>query len=1195
MAEPRKMIMDKMRPVPTTGKSKTPSASKPTGRVYPTTPTIPTDFNLFPSPDSTSPPDTVIIDPKPKRRGIIESLINIPISAGSYTARGLGDFAEGVTGLGLDIGEKIVYETGLNKKIEPLLSALAGMPVNAPSVAYQYKPDPNSPNIVTVGSLEEVPEKHRKFMEQEQVNPSEIFFTSDGNFGGASRQRFQYEIEHGEDAPVFSEVSLPVMGGPGSRYQEAQESFMSSLGRDLVSFGTLLDPDPQRMADMTDFERDVIRPASMIPAFGLARNIFGGKAGSKIKALTYGPPRQPQIAGDVVVETDTVAASAIQKLRNLLSTEGLKGKVSSSAEEVTEQRGERFSKFAQDLTKADDVGFEQTMVATGKLKGEYTRGTLEDFQDFIKTFTPDEISALQARVWEVTKEGFGRTAIQKIVPGPKLYDSKDSIDYLNNMKAFSKIFNTKELPTPSEIKRLERMFGSEVAESLLDMQKRSDKVKNRFFDTWNAGKALLASLDVSAAGRQGWKLAFSPYWKQYMGSIGPMFKMLDPEFGAVTFDDITKSIKTNKHYNEVVKEAGDIFDIMELSTTRGRKISQTEDVYISDWVQRIPGIRLSEQAYTGFLNKLRWDSVYKQLDEWVKQGYEYTSKDVRDLTELINYSTGRGSVPKSWVKGDAGRVLNAAFFSPRYLYSIPQFYVEGLTAGRVRLGSGAGVAGAKGLQSEGFSVRTAELSKIHAKILVGHITKNMAILGGIYGGAKAKEKITGEPSKVQIGFDPRASNFGKIEFGPMKYDFWGGDMQIMKLFARTIPGVIPGVDNKRKTVDGLLKDTDVMEEITRFLRSKLAPTTGYTVDIFAKEDFLGNEVVSPLQLETAEEVQETFLRRLTVLFVQDLVDAISIENTTMTKAEMIGGASLGLLGVGVGLYETSKDKKNDLAIEIYGSMYDDLDSFQQDNIDINPDYLEWQTKANAGKRTPNADKFWEVGMNRYNAIKEEEEAVLLNVLQSNPTNIQRTNAIKSFLSKKASIFNAVIPQNIQDARVVQQMERGRRSDIIDMFRSMYFDAPLYEDPRTGIKDYTSHQQFRTEILTSAVNAGIPSLEITRYSPASGNPVIAQAVDNYRRNNDYLRVNFFDVSNQFLKQLGYYDKYRVYQASQYRSSMKKADPQLGKIEKRLRELKQRLRKLDPNIEIALWQNGDLQISAFTNPAALAAINQEVVSQ
>ena len=154
MAEPRKMIMDKMRPVPTTGKSKTPSASKPTGRVYPTTPTIPTDFNLFPSPDSTSPPDTVIIDPKPKRRGIIESLINIPISAGSYTARGLGDFAEGVTGLGLDIGEKIVYETGLNKKIEPLLSALAGMPVNAPSVAYQYKPDPNSPNILTVGSLE---------------------------------------------------------------------------------------------------------------------------------------------------------------------------------------------------------------------------------------------------------------------------------------------------------------------------------------------------------------------------------------------------------------------------------------------------------------------------------------------------------------------------------------------------------------------------------------------------------------------------------------------------------------------------------------------------------------------------------------------------------------------------------------------------------------------------------------------------------------------------------------------------------------------------------------------------------------------------------------------------------------------------------------------------------------------------------
>ena len=813
-------------------------------------------------------------------------------------------------------------------------------------------------------------------------------------------------------------------------------------------------------------------------------------------------------------------------------------------------------------------------------------------------------------------------------------DSVDAGEYGLNVEAMARMFDPKQSLDEVQLSRVENMFGSEIAKLVSEIPRTTaEKIQHGIFDTWNAGKALVASIDISGIGNQGWKMAFSPYWKEYLKSAKSAFEMLDPDYGILKFDEISQNIKDHKFHSIVKDAAGDVMDVMELSSSKGRTVSQTEDRFISEYVSQIPGIQLSEQSYTGFLNKLRWDVIYKQLDDWTKQGYKYTKEEIKEMAEFTMISTGRGVGLDKWLSSKSNKVLNAGFFSPRYVVATGQFYVRSV---------GATLNLAKETPSAVFgSGKYNEISKIYAKTAAGHFIKNAGILSTFATGMKHwpdKVKITNDDGTVEtvdvkkdvtIGTNPLKTDYGMISIGPLKYNFWGGDAQMARTFFRMLPSFayknpltkgirseipdIPLVFDKEKTSftagegnilgqrttsAGLTIDANQFQTLWEFTRNKFAPTTGYVRDLINQQDFLGNEFLPFWEIDSWNEFQDDFLQRFTAILAQDLIDQGEIQND-MFQNPLVFGPSI--LGFNTQLYETSKDVLNDLSADKYGVLYDDL--FEEDDgynkqiqLKSTKQYIEWEQKKNERKAQPDTEEAWISGMIRYNEVVEKAEAELLLILEqgtAGPDGSEfrknRKTAIQAFNSTKGEGFRNNIPQHVEDEKAAQALERGTKADIFMMYRSQYWDAELPIDLQTGIPDYQERKRIQEEILTKAEIALGPEYRdfIIQNNPASSNPIIREAVQEYREDTQYLTTNYFDKADELLLSIEdgrYYNLYQQWKVDSNKDLLDAVDDNFKLVRKSLAEFKKALRATDPQIEIAMWRLGDITTEEINNLTA-----------
>ena len=1084
-----------------------------------------------------------------------DALFNTQYAIGKEAALGL----PGAAGLG-DVG-KTVFEYHDYLDAVPENGELVHIHTQASGDTEDREGKRRGWGIIRVDSLEDIPAEIRK---------NDATDKSKGMSGEIEekfiRARDQVKLETGDD-------------------------FYSQLGRFVGSGFGMADPD-LTWENMNDFERTLY---SYIPGGAFA--VGSVKGGGKLLGAILKTPGADSALKSLTGNVYQPRSAVVDKLSRIFDESGMAGKVAARSAEATIEKSENVKKATTQLlidTKGTVPTSEQVFRSTSKLKGELTETQyIDDFKQAMEEFDEDEVKELYQLVWDATKEYKTKgVSVPKIIKGAPT-ERKDYFDLLNNHKAIAKIFDKGEIPTPGEMKRIENIFGTEFAKKVLGAQSMSSKAKDGFFDMWNAQKALIASIDLSAPGRQGWKLMTGPFWRQYWGAMGitpatimgknksmlNMMGLLDPELGAVRFEAITQTIKDNKHYDEVVDAVGGVFDVMELSDDVGRTISKTEDTYVStSIVSSIPGVKISERAYTGFLNKLRWDSVYKQLDDWTNQGYKYTKQDVKDLAEFINWSTGRGTIKAS---PGTNRVLNAAFFSPRFAASIPQFYYGGVKGT------------AKSLRDMAAGKQANEISKLQAKIFVSHVAKGMGIMGAVSEAAKRSGN-----KDVEVTIDPRKSDFGKVRIGPARYDFWGGDAQMVKFITRVMLETAgqPG----RKSRSGMEVESSVVQEFERFIRSKMSPTTGYFYDQTIKgEDFIGNEVTAPWNLETAEEVEEEVIRNLTTLFIQDVIEQTELTNEAYQDAALLVP---GLLGIGVGIYETEADIRNELSIRNFGVLYEDLvsedmnpeetniGSQRQLDIKTSKEIYKFRNKRNAEKATMDESEQFSVGMELYgNAIEVAElqlkqEIQIINNMSPEFRARALDTAIRAFTSEKSDAYQTLFPEELQRVRDAQLLRRGTKEDLIELYRSQYWDTPIPRDPKTGIRDYEEQAKRKEKILDYAyIGWGIPKEAITTKRPVSADPEINQIVEAWRGDNDTIRTKFYDPVNEFLKSTGYYEKYLEYRNSPIQA-IYKFDPTFTDILKAVQQLKEVLRTTNPEIEIAMYKLGQIQVTAVKNPIA-----------
>lgn len=1064
-------------------------------------------------------------------------------------------------------------------------------------------------------------------------NVAKLFPEPTGDDWAYTTHQYGPDPEDIEVIPRWSEVDIDITDSANPSAFNAEQ-----LGRFIATgLGTF---DKESYKNMSAWEREWLYPAQ-IAALGTPalRGTLGLiKPAQETKAIKgLGLFSDKKIPSPLTSDGDHYPV--ISKIFKELSlANGLRKRLNETITAGSKILKESFVTPGARIPFVGGQGKAKIGIPTIKEVAKIPIGWNESIQNFAKrayAFTADDILELQEIVWRKTRdaakgtnsitrriipEGFTTPVASRaldeagdVIMGKVdnfIEESKDAAEYAANMEAMAKMFDPAFKPNQSQLGRIEQMFGTEIAETIFNIPKRFDEkyITDPILDALGALKATVASVDFSGIANQGWKVAFSPHSVEYFKAIGPGLRMADPEIGIMKFDEMARGIKEHKYYTTVVEAAGDVFDVLELSSTRGRTSTQMEDRFISDWAYKIPGVKLSEQSYTGFLNKLRWDIMYKQLETWAKRGHRTTKEEIHDFAEYVLITTGRGTnkAIEKFFTASGMRVLGNVFFSPRHMVSIPQFYYRGLKS-YVDL--------AKDTPSAIFgSGKINEISRLHATTLTMHLTKGAGMLYGLKEAIKywpEKVKIHNEATglveevdvrrDVKIGANPTATDFGNLSIGPFKYNLFGGDSSFFRTIFRAGLG-------KTTTASGLEIDTNAVEETKKYLRNKLAPGLGEIINTITKEDFLGNVTKPIWKLDTWEEVEEGIIDRFASILIQEVGEQGALMDDWFKNPVLL---SPSLFGIMTSVYDTPETVKNSLSVDRFGLLYEDLidepdGPNKQLSIDMSQEYMDWQQKKNEKKALPNPEEVWATNLTLYKDTVLEAENELMNFLNAprqgelgQQYNKALTTAIQRYTSTKGSAFRNLIPHYVEDVKAAQRSERGTKEDIFNMYRNQYWDAELPINYTTGVPDHEARKRIQEAVLTEAEIALGPELAIfiTQKNPVSQNPdikireAINAAVDQYRNDTDYLTTNFYDVSDMYVagKYNGkYIELYNTYKQDSNQFITDILEPDFKNLLTGLKEFRTLLRQVDPKIEAAMWRLGNIQTDAVSNPDAKAEV-------
>ena len=272
-------------------------------------------------------------------------------------------------------------------------------------------------------------------------------------------------------------------------------------------------------------------------------------------------------------------------------------------------------------------------------------------------------------------------------------------------------------------------------------------------------------------------------------------------------------------------------------------ITGAEEIRVSSWVDKVPGVERFNRSARVFLNEIRGNTV-DALAETIARNSDPTLAEGKKIGSFTNTLTGTSNLGAA---EKAVGLLNETFFSARYL------------ASRFRFISFESLVGGSG------ATRKAVAGE-YAKIFVG--------MAAVYGVAAL--------SGAQIGWNVRSSNFGKIKVGNTWIDIMGGLSQIATYAGRMVTGEKKGMDSEKVTaISGKKRPyggASRFDVTVSFLRSKLAPIPGIAADYLAdQKDMVGQPI------DTASYAAQ----KVSPLTYWDIAKAMMHEGTPRSEAMSI--------------------------------------------------------------------------------------------------------------------------------------------------------------------------------------------------------------------------------------------------------------------------------------------------------------------
>jgi len=493
------------------------------------------------------------------------------------------------------------------------------------------------------------------------------------------------------------------------------------------------------------------------------------------------------------------------------------------------ERAERFDK-ARGAGK-DLKGKAAYHAELAQLKGALTKKHFESIEGM---FSPDEVEHL----------------FDAIKNSPRLTYSET----LNARNGMQKILEG-TVPADHEIKLLAQVFSKEIIDTLMKHRPLQDRLAQHVVDAMNIPRAFMASMDLSAPGRQGIGLVTS---KAYWTSLDDMLKGFSSE---ARYNAIHEEIMSRPSYRSMRKSG--------LFVGKDRHfLNDREEQFMSNLAEKVPGagrvIRASERAYSAFLEKLRADHFDFLIKSAKDAGVEITPKLQQDLAKYINTFTGRGDMPRALEKLAPG--LNAIFFSPR------------LIASRIQM-----------LNPLFYTKLDPFVRKQAMKSLIGFAGTQTTLLS-----------LAALVPGVAISMNMTSPDFGKARIGNTRIDTMGGFQQYLRFAAQMVSGTTTNSRGETKTLGEGYKADTRKDILYRFLENKEAPIVAFATKLLSGKDPAGKPIhFTPNSISDRGMIIDMFVP----MVAQDTLDAIDEWGVKGTVAAVPAG-----LGAGVQTYKPNAPK-----------------------------------------------------------------------------------------------------------------------------------------------------------------------------------------------------------------------------------------------------------------------------------------------
>ena len=466
---------------------------------------------------------------------------------------------------------------------------------------------------------------------------------------------------------------------------------------------------------------------------------------------------------------------------------------------------------------------------------------------------------------------------EKVEPGGKLklnkedtdtlFDSIDSshlstAEKLHGSTALFKILDGRGVPVRSELSVLDDVFGNGFANKIVEMHGGIGGLGVKLSKTSATMKSMQNAVSLAAPLRHGIGLA---YRKEFYPAFRDMFKMYgNKEF----FDASMQAIQEHPNY-QLFKEAGGFI-------SKAASANSAEEEFLDSYIGNVPKftgipqiVGASQRGYTGFLNKLRFDTFNAMTEQAKKLGNELSttvgkgdatqiipSEATKAISRYINTATGRGDLPFGLNK--MTQELNTVLWSPRMMASRLTMFTDPSLYTKLP----------KGMRAEGL------------KSLLG-----IAALGTMVNGL-------GYAAGANVNANPLSADFGKIRMGTHVIDPWGGFQQYVVAASRILAG---------KTDSAT--PTTRMDIGGRFLANKESPAASLAHTILTAKMDKNKKPISALGGSgdiTTEYGQKTNLynevgKRFVPIFVQDLHDIATSDpkwSDDIGLSSILTGASL---------------------------------------------------------------------------------------------------------------------------------------------------------------------------------------------------------------------------------------------------------------------------------------------------------------